>query len=177
MSVKALTAEVAAASSGPRATFRVVVAYGDFDAGRRAMDACKLILSELGDEVEFRSGMWKFDLLRNARLNQRASGQAIDADVIIVATSLGADLPPEVKAWIEGWVPQKRGRTGALVALVGLLGEASADSSAAHSYLKQAASRAGVDFLPHTIRLVEREAPLPGSIPTHPAPEGWGLND
>ena len=64
-----------AARRRTRASFNVVIAYEDFRAGKRAMDVCKPLVSMLGNEVQFRNCMWKFDILHNEKLNQIAIGE------------------------------------------------------------------------------------------------------
>ena len=175
---------------GGRPAFRVVIAYEDFAAAKRAMDACKILLPQLGSAVEFRSGMWKFDLLRNAKLNQIAASDALDADLIIVATSQNADLPVEVKKWIEMWTARKRSRAAALVALLDFTGEDVSGFSLAHDYLRKAAATAEMNFMSHSMDLAGSGSPVPAGhaydsrtrltsdrIVGRPAPEGWGLND
>lgn len=173
-----------------KAAFRVVIAYDDFTSGKRAMDACNFLGFQLGGGVELQSRMWKFDILRNPRLNEMAVGDAIEADVIIVANAPDTGLPDEVTRWIEAWVPQKRGQTAALVALLDFTGKDSRESANAYALLEGAAANASIDFLPQKIRVPgSKLPPLPrvahklspppkaDPIATRPPPEGWGLND
>lgn len=165
----------------------MVIAYEDFAAGHRAMDACKLLVSQLDGQVEFRSGMWKFDILRNAKLAQIAADDAAGADAIIVATSQSGVLPAEVRRWMETWIPLKRGQTAVLLALIESSGDDIANEMAAYEYLRQAAASAEIDFLPQSFSAAQpaqmREAIPPRSgkwserVVGRPAPEGWGLND
>jgi hypothetical protein len=181
---------VAGASVRPKSAFRVVMAYDDFIAGKRAMDACNFLVFQLGGEIELRSSMWKFDILRNAKLNQIAVDDAIEADVIIVASAPNAGLPEEVRNWIDGWVSQKRGQTAALVALLDFTGGDDTASTLAYAFLKGAAASADIDFLPQEIRSIEKKMPplpiapsgkgprpLADPLGGRPGPEGWGLND
>ena len=182
MSAKLPRVDVWAPNAGAKSVFQVVIAYEDFTAGKRALDACKLLVAHLGADVQFRSGMWKFDLLRNARLNEIAIGDAVDADLIIVATGENPELPAEVKEWVGAWAPRKRGQTAALVALVDFPADemSSPDverASLVHAWLKQAAATAGIDFLPQAVHLTETHLPPQDRIISRPAPEGWGLND
>jgi hypothetical protein len=170
--------------------FRVVMAYDDFNSGKRAMDACNFLGFQLGGGVELRSSMWKFDILRNDRLKEIAVEDAIEADVIIVANAPDAGLPVDVARWIEAWVPRKRGQTAALVALLDFTGKDPRESAQAYALLKSAAASASIDFLPQEIRVPGNRipafppAPLPhtppprtDAVPSQPPPEGWGLND
>ncbi len=166
----------------------MVIAYEDFAAGQRAMDACKLLVSHLDGQIEFRSGMWKFDILRNAKLNQIAADDAAAADAIIVATSQSGELPVEVKRWVETWVPLKKGQACVLLALLESSAEGPATTSEVHEYLRHAAESAQIDFLPRSSLGTEpaesRNVVSPAAaekwadrVVSRPAPEGWGLND
>src|ERR1051325_8450972 len=95
-----------AAVRSHRNAFRVVIAYEDFDSGRRAMDVCKVLVAELGSEVQFRCSMWKFEVLRSPKLRRIAVADAVEADVIVVTTGLSGELPFEVKKGIEVGVPE-----------------------------------------------------------------------
>lgn len=171
-----------------KAAFRVVIAYEDFASGKRAMDACKLLMAQLEHDVEFRTSMWKFDLLRNLKLNQIAVGDAIEADVIMVAASANSDLPIEIKKWIEGWSTRKHGQVAALVALLDFETTDVTGSSIVHAYLKRVAAAAEIDFLsqvapflwsPAPSRATATSAAMPvlEQVFSRPALECWGLND
>src|SRR4051812_13390051 len=121
---------------GKRA-FQVMIAYSDFSAGRRAMDACQLLVAELGGDVEFCSSMWRFEMLQVSKLKRIAARDAIEADMVIVATN-AEELPHEIKKWIQAWTPHKRGQTAALVALFDILGGGFAETHPVHTFLKQA---------------------------------------
>ncbi len=188
MTARLLKTAIAHNARRAKAAFHVVIAYEDFGSGQRAMDACKLFVSQLDGQVEFRSGMWKFDILRNEKLAQIAAEDAAGADAIIVATSQSADLPAEVRRWMETWIPLKRGQTSVLLALIESSGEDVTKNMTAYEYLRQAAASAQIDFLPQSFS-GGQPAPLRDATPSsrtskwsdrvvsRPAPEGWGLND
>ena len=181
----------AGAGAGARLAFRVVMAYDDFASGKRAMATCNFLVYRLGGGIELRSSMWKFDVLRSAKLNQMAVDDAIEADVIIVANSRNGGLPDEVKKWVENWVPRKPARDSVLVALLDFTGEDVQASAQARTFLKEAAASAKIDFLPQEIRFRNSRMPLvpsklfnrrQGTAPNQPGRktpplEGWGIND
>jgi hypothetical protein len=170
------TTRISARDRRVEPAFQVVIAYEDSYAGLRAMDACKLLLSQLDGEADFRTLMWTFDSLRNVELNQMAADDAVDADVVIIASSRNADLPREMKQWIESWLPLKCGQTAVLVALMVLANNGSNASAAARDYLKRAAAEAEIDFL-FQIKHLDEDGTRLSDCMTPPAPEGWGLND
>jgi hypothetical protein len=175
----------------PPTVFRVVMAYDDFASGKRAMNTCDYLVSQFGGGVELRSSMWKFDVLRHTKLNQMAVDDAIEADVIIVANSRNGELPEEVTRWVDQWARRKQGHATALVALLDFTGQNSGPSARALAFLKTAAHRAKMDFLPRQIRTsAGRLFPLTSAsfnlgpppstaAATPPAPpaEGSGIND
>ena len=174
----------------PKSVFRVVIAYDDFAAGKRAMDTCNFLASQFAGEIELRSSMWKFDVLRSTKLSQIAVDDAIDADVIIVANRRDSGLPDEVKSWVNSWVPRKRDPAAALVALLDFTGTDTRESVLAQAFLEGAAATAKIDFLvqeirtagtglPHLTGTSFREWPPAPIDPdaNRPSPEAWGIND
>ncbi len=174
-----------------RPVFRVVIVYDDFASGKRAMDTCNFLVCQLGGGIELRTSMWKFDVLRTAKLHQIAVEDAIEADVIIVANARNAGLPAEVKRWVDGWAMRKQGQAAALVALLDFTGEDVQESATVHAFLQGAAADAKIDFLPQEIRFTGSRMPNISSAFSHPAPwpakdqvssrmppvEGFGIND
>jgi len=167
------------------------MAYDDFTSGKRAMDACHLMVARLGGDAELRTSMWKFDVLRSTQLNQTAVEDAVEADVIIVANARNSGLSDSVKTWIDGWAPRKRGQAAALVALLDFTDDEVQAAARTQSILKAAAAEAQMEFLPQEIRLplgslspasitasvdLPRRRPVPPVIGT-PRFEGWGIND
>jgi hypothetical protein len=174
----------------PKPVFRVVIAYDDFAAGKRAMDTCNFLVSQFAGEIELKSSMWKFDVLRSTNLNQLAVDDAVEADVIIVANGRESGLPEEVKGWVNTWVPRKHDPAAALVALLDFTGDDTRESAMAHAFLEGAAATAKIDFLVQEIRSSgEYMPPLAGSslrdwppapidpAANRPSPEAWGIND
>jgi len=166
-----------ARAAEPRSFFNVVAVYEDTGASARAMEVCQLLASKLGSEVELRSCLWQFDLLRNEPASHCAVAEAVEADLIIVAARQNAELREEVKQWVEAWVPEKRGQTAALVALLGQAGTGLVSTTQPHSYLKEAATRAGMDFFLRELPGAHDHAAGPTGQRPAPQPEDWGLNE
>ncbi|MFO1475384.1 MAG: hypothetical protein U1F98_01875 [Verrucomicrobiota bacterium] len=140
------------AGAGLDTRFRVVMAYDDFLSGQRALATCQFLSTRLGRGVELRSSMWKFDVLRNPGLARMAVEDASEADVIIIANAPRTGLPNEVRAWIQSWLPRKKGQFAALVALMDFTDKDNRESREAHAFLKRAAAETGIDFLSREIR-------------------------
>jgi hypothetical protein len=98
--------------------FQTLVLYEDFAAGSWARDTCNLIMAKLGDEFELRCSMWKFEVLRNTKLNQLAAAEATEADTIIVAAHGSSPLPVEVTTWVDAWLPARGDHPAVLIAPV-----------------------------------------------------------
>jgi hypothetical protein len=105
-------------SSDPEANsvFNVVIAYEDFETGKQAKRTYDFLVKNLGQGCEFSNQMWKFDVLGIPKLREMAVQDAIAADIIIVSSRGGNELPMKVRIWMESWVSQQP-RALALVAL------------------------------------------------------------
>ena len=116
-------------------------------------------MSQLGDEFEFRSEMWKFEILRNPKLVEIAADEALEADVIIVAARGATALPLEVTSWIDRWLPLRVECAGALIAQIqgGTILNRAATS--VYDYLQKVAAAAKMDFLPHFLTGAEEKSP------------------
>ena len=190
MRIRRLNA-LTAIQAEPRPIFQVLIVYEDFAAGRRANDTCSFLMTQLGDEFELRSGMWKFEMLRNPKLAEIATGEALEADAIIVAARGVAPLPAEVTSWIDQWLPRRDKRTGALIALIGGSMNPKHSLPAAYAYLQKVAATANMDFLPHVLAFTNAETrafdiPLPSEVsaarwdelmPRLRPERHWGINE
>ena len=154
--------------------FRVLIVYDDAAAGRCGMESYQRLLSQFGQEFDFQIRLWSFEILQGTGLNELAARDAIEADAIILATHFGDELPAGIKRWMEGWIPQKRGRKAAMIALVG------ATAAGTRDYLKQVSADAGMDFLSREIQSEQHSRRPPWTfVPPDDGRryEGWGLND
>jgi len=136
------------------APLKVVVAYEDLFAGRRAVS---LLTKYVGDGVDLEPVLWRFDLLDHAHWYKMAVKDASDADILILSTGGSSDLPGAVNRWLKESVAAKCGGTMAMVVLCG------ADDAWAISI--------GDDSLADIGMLVQRPAsaaetpPVGGSLP------------
>ncbi len=127
------------------APLRVVIAYGDLAAGKRAMHVMGELGKRVDDNVQFHTLPWRFDLLADADWRAMATRDALSAEMLIVATSDNGPLPPGVALWIEETIHQKRGTSAAVVALLGHAGNVEAGPRHWQA-IKTAAREAGLDF-------------------------------
>jgi len=182
---------MAVVQAEPRPLLKVLVVYEDFAAGRRANDTCSFLMTQLGDEFELRSGLWKFEILRNSKLAEIAAAEALEADVIIVAARGESPLPNEVTGWIDQWLPLRGVSAGALIALIGGSMNPGNAPPPAYTYLQKVAATANMDFLPQVLAFTGRESlscnarrPSEASpvrwdeLMQRPRPEEhWGINE
>src|ERR1051326_9335018 len=52
---------------------KFVIGYEDFGTGQRAMKSCKQLMDRLGDQFQYLTSFWKFDLLRVPTLKDLAA--------------------------------------------------------------------------------------------------------
>lgn len=123
--------------------FNVVIAYEDFETGKQAKKTCDYLAEHIEDDCPVSPQMWKFDVLCVTKLREMAANDAAAADIIIVSAHGANELPSEVKAWIELWVPKCR----RAIALVALLDSAIEGwQNPVRDYLADVARRAKLEF-------------------------------
>ena len=149
MQAACLTDEVnPAADSIERDHFlQVIIAYDDLAAGRRAMRLLADIGRQLGEQTEFTPMPWSFDLLADVDSSEAAASDAVQADILILATSAKVGpLPVAVSRWTEGAIRRKRGTSAAVVALFGPDGCPDEDATPRVEFIRKASLEAGLDF-------------------------------
>jgi hypothetical protein len=125
---------------------RVVIAYDDVAAGKRAMTVLSDLGQRLGDDIQFQPLPWSFDLLTHLDWREVASSDAVNAEILIIATSAGNSLPPEIGRWAETTIDRKRGTASAVVALFGSEENPTDDGSFRIEAIRMAARHAGLAF-------------------------------
>lgn len=147
---------------------RVVIAYNEIAAGKRAMRVISDLGRELGEDINFLPFPWSFELLADTDWGEVAAGDAVRADILIIATSSTGPLPPAVGRWTEAAITRKQGTAAAVIALFGPEENPDGADSSRLEAIKHAARQAGVAFFaptPHDER---------GPSATHPADDRPG---
>jgi hypothetical protein len=134
--------------------FSAVVLYEDRLARDRALAISRSLESQVGDEVELQFSWWKFEFLRDPKLAEAAAHAATFADMLLVSARAGHGLPPFFNQWVETWLPRRRYREGALVALIGSGNEAVRETAPATEHLRAIARRGAMDFLAPPLALL-----------------------
>jgi hypothetical protein len=123
----------------------LAIAYENFSAGVRALGLFHGLFEAGGQHYDINNA-WKFDFFRTTNLREMAIAATARADMVILSVGTRAELPPEVKWWMEASLEQRDGDPGALILL---LNDEKAHGSAkypAEIYLAQCALRTGLDF-------------------------------
>ena len=176
-------------STDTKQALRVVIAYNDVAAGKRAMRVLADLGKGLGDEIEFQPFPWSFDLLADMDWRKAAARDAVNADILIIATSSANPLPPAIGRWAEAAISQKRGTAAAVIALFGSDENPDGAGSSRLEAIQTAVRQAGLDFfapaprheLDEAIERIHRRSemvtPLLAEIlhPQQPAPR-WEQN-
>ncbi|MEQ2010087.1 MAG: hypothetical protein ABMA26_25165 [Limisphaerales bacterium] len=125
---------------------RVVIAYNEMAAGKRAIRVMTDLGKSLGEAVEFHPLPWSFDLLSDTDWGEVAANDAIKADILIIATSSEQPLPTVVERWATDAISKKRGTPAAVVALFGPEEKPDGRSSSRMEAIRAAAHRAELAF-------------------------------
>ena len=99
---------------------------------------------------------WKIDRLGDPGILQEAVLAAIQADAILVSIYDAEELPVELCAWIDAWLPRRYVPMGALIALITKPEQPGDQMNHARDYLRTVAHKGRLDFL-------LRERRLPGT--------------
>lgn len=129
-------------------TFKVVIAYEDFETGKNAKQVYDFLTQNLGADCEFCTQMWKFEVLGIPRLREVATQDAYEADILMISSRGGPELAEEAKVWIESWMAQGT----CAIALVALFGCEAQHAQAIRDYLADVARRAGLEFFAQSDR-------------------------
>jgi hypothetical protein len=158
--------ELKSASDGSDYKFKIAVVYQDTLAQSWAIQMCRPVSQKFGGE-NVQNTWHSVHSLSDPEILVEAAHAALAADVIVVAVHAADELPPELCAWIDVWLPRRLARVGALAALIGVAGELASQAIRTQEYLQAVARRGLLDFLPH-----ERELPAEtGLAAARPAAE------
>ncbi len=173
--------------------FSAVVLYEDHATRDRAMEICDRLVHKFWADVEFEFNWWRFDFLNDSTLAGDAVRLAARSELILLAAHAGRELPPPVTRWIESWLPIREPGFGVLVAMIGTEADQLKGLSPIHVYLREAAQRANMDYLPQVIdaplgkldasietisnRAEKVTSLLDNILHRPPSPMRWGINE
>jgi hypothetical protein len=142
---------------------RVVIAYDGLSAGQRALRMLIGILNGIGDGFPFVPLPWAFDLLADAGWRNLASIDAIESDIVIIATNSGHSLPSAVREWAGSIIQGKRGSSAAIVALFGPEDSPHAANLSGLEEMRTAAAQAELAFFAPNRRALSAISDKPGA--------------
>jgi hypothetical protein len=96
-----LSQEMLSGDPSPSIPFNVVILYEDFGAGKRAKKGLDYVAEELGNDLEFRHSMWRFDILQDPKLNVLTAPALAEADLLIISFRGEGQLPAKIRALID----------------------------------------------------------------------------
>jgi hypothetical protein len=123
----------------------VVAIYEDTGSREWLLELSNTLTERFKREVTFEVDWCRFKYLADPRIAKETAQSATQADLILLAQK-SPELPGYVQGWFEGWAPNRESGEGALV-LVHPSPKGTSRSLALHSYLRQTAKRANLDYL------------------------------
>ena len=122
-----------------------VAASEDSATEARVDEFCHGLGKQLGQGCELTRRIWLLSELRLPQLRAIAASEAASADLVIVSVHHGEDLPPELRSWIDLWLPHKRKQHSLLLALFDPI--SSGVSTTLRARLEEVAHKAHMEFL------------------------------
>jgi hypothetical protein len=133
----------------------ITVIYEDVPCREAAMALCHNLAEQFKEDLEFTFSWWNMKYLIAPELARQASHAATRADLIIFSTHSDQDLTPDVKSWIENWLPDRLGREGAITVLTRHSHHPELLSSPLGQHLSEVARKGELDFLSPSVLLAE----------------------
>jgi hypothetical protein len=131
-----------------KVALKIFVLYAERFGADIGSRACRALRLNLGCDFGVGQAVWNAELLKSPKLQVMAAREAMDSDVVFIATREGSPLPSEVLAWLGLW--EKRGRSTPS-ALVALLKRDTLDTPhVVEKTLHKFARRAKMDFFCHS---------------------------
>ena len=165
------------AATPPVPTFKCVVIYEDFAAGKRGKHFYETLVAAMDGDCISTHNLWSFPVLAIAEMRNIAVTAAAAADIVIFALSGRDELPAAVKEWIEMWAWFIEDTHPALVSL---FESPNGESGSIRGYLRSITARKHLDFFPDSASL-PAPAPRAGLTrkigPTPFAQEAWDDED
>jgi len=166
---------------------KVLLLYEDLTTGLQARQLLEGIASRLDLEADLDLRLWRFDLLREPALLERAVSEAAEADVVVLSAHGSGDLPPAVRLWLGQWLARKGDRPLALAVVLDPDMEREPAPTRLLESLRGLSGTAGVEVFLHR---AQGPQPAATSQGLHPLPKSshsqfedswslreWGIND
>lgn len=120
---------------------------------------------------------WQISDLIQSELIADTVWSAARADIIIVAVSAQEEVPAELCAWIDAWLPRRVQRSGSLVVLTVQPAETKNQMSPIKKYLLEIAQKGHLDFIPHERKMPDASGDLTGkgTVPDSPVHDAHAI--
>jgi hypothetical protein len=132
----------------------VALVYQDAPTRKWANQVCGQVTRLAGKDA-VRCTWWDISRLNDPEVLKDAVLTTMQADVILISIYNTKELPVDLCVWIDAWLPRRSLQTGALIALISVPGQTSAQLEHARGYLRAVARKGRLDFL-----LRERKLPV-----------------
>ncbi|MGO9587545.1 MAG: hypothetical protein ACLP2Y_15245 [Limisphaerales bacterium] len=132
----------------------VALVYQDAPTRNWATQVCDQVTQLVGKDA-VHCTQWEISRLGDPDVLKDAVSTTMQADVILISIYDAKELPIELAGWIGAWLPRRSLPTGALIALISVPGQTSAQLDHARGYLRTVARKGRLDFL-----LRERRLPV-----------------
>ena len=133
-------------NKGERPPLRIVVVYDGIAGLVRADEVWFRLIARFQDEIQIVSCAWNFTLLRDPQLHDRAALHTAEANMIVLSASGRTHLPGYIRDWMSLWLPSKKGRCDALVAVLDREPRGRVTALPLRNYLQHTAEQNGMDF-------------------------------
>lgn len=140
-------------------TWSVVILFEDKPAREKAVRFCDQLVQRHWTNCEFRMAWLAFSALGDPNADQETAAEIRGADIVVFSTRAEGRIPSAVIDWVEGWLANRQDREGILAGLVDNAPFASGWAAHKHSWLRNVAHRAGMDYLTEVPQKIARAIP------------------
>ena len=133
------------ATNEPDYALKVTVIYQDHAGYHWAREICSQVQHVIGEDA-LRIEAWSIDELNCLEPWCQAVEAASNADLIVVAVRAEGQLPLDVGIWLDTWLPQRRARPGALIALLSVPDQPGFRPFQVQESLHEVAQKSHLDF-------------------------------
>ena len=132
----------------------VALVYQDIPTRKWAAQVCDQVARLAGKDA-VHCASWEISRLGDPEVLMDAILMTLVADVVMVSIDDAKELPIDLCAWFDAWLPYRSLPTGALIALINVPGQPGAQTDHARDCLRAVAREGRLDFL-----LRERRQPV-----------------
>jgi hypothetical protein len=125
-----------------KTSWSMMVIFDKEESRQRAVDVCDHLIKRFWNDCGFDVCWWSCAELKGYGKRGETLAKAVEADLLVVALHAEAEPTTLLGDWLEDFVKLRGEREGVLINLV-------EEGSNPHSSLRQAAHRAGMDYLTH----------------------------